>query len=166
METQQHIITSSDVSSPVLDVAMKVRQHDWTERPQIQMDVEEGRQCTTVPLRTESRFTGLKWGVAYLRASSVMVTQPGSSGQPSATFSASPSNWQPSTPPDMGGWRNRSQKSKQSQSNMGLLYVRRKACDKWNELFSHTERGVCVWRRVWFGSDFSAVILWEGLLWH
>lgn len=92
------------------------------------------------PLRTEGNFTELKWGVTYLLASSMMLIQHGSSGRLYATFSASPSNWWPSTPPDMGSPRNWSQKGKQGQSNVGLSYVHQKACDKWNQSFLHTER--------------------------
>lgn len=115
----------------------------------------------------QSRFTELKWGVTYILASSMMLIQHGSSGQLSATFSASPSNWRPSTPPDTGGLRNWSQKSKQGQSHIGLLYVRWEACDKSNQSFPYTQRSI--WHCVWFGLDFSAVILyppWEGLPWH
>ena len=63
------------------------------------------RRDLSVLERTESRFTELQWGVTYLLARSVTLTQHGSSGRLSATFSASPSNWWPGTPPDMGGSR-------------------------------------------------------------
>lgn len=69
------------------------------------------RDISVLKLLWEQRAASLNWNEAftYLLASSMMLIQHGSSGQLYATFSsASPSNWWPSTPPDMGGSRNRS----------------------------------------------------------
>ena len=116
------------------------------------------RDISVLKLLWEQRAASLNWNEAftYLLASSVMLIQHGSSGQLYATFSASPSNWWASTPPDMEELEEPvPHEANRVSAERDCRMCAEKACDQQKQPPARTSRdGPTVWHRVWFGLDF------------